>query len=191
MRIIAGSLGGRAIRSVPGSAARPAMARVRESLFSMLEARGINWDGLAVLDLFAGTGSLAYEALSRGAARAVMVENSAPLCRMLARNNDELGLAGRAYVARRDAGRHLRQEPPSPYGLVFLDPPYRRGLAAGALAALTSRGWLAPGAFVAAELETGLAFAAPPELKPAANRLFGQTHLHVWKYENSPLSGDF
>lgn len=191
MRIISGRLGGRRIGSLPGTEARPAMARTREALFSMLEARGLVWSGLAVLDLFAGTGSLAYEALSRGAAQAVLVDNSAMQCRLLARNNADLGLTtGEALIVRQDACRYLRKNPPRPFGLVFIDPPYRRGLADAALELLVTRGWLAQGAFVSAEIEKKATPAGQPGLESCALRLFGQTAAHIWKYnENSALSG--
>ncbi len=166
------------------------MARTRKSLFSILESRGLVWDGCRVLDLFAGSGSLAYEALSRGAARAELVENSLRQCQLLAQNTVALDLAGRAVVVNQDVKRYLRKPPPAPFNLVFIDPPYRRNLAQSALELLIGRQWLAPGAFVAAELEKGAAFAAAG-LQPEADRLFGQTHLHIWKYnENSPVSGN-
>lgn len=192
MRIISGRLGGRRIGSLAGGEARPAMARTREALFSMLEARGVEWRGLAVLDLYAGTGSLAYEALSRGAARAVLVDNSEAQCRLLARNNADLGLAGGiALIVRQDACRYLRKNPPQPFDVVFVDPPYRRGLADAALEFLVGRGWLAPGAFVLAEIEKNAIPAGQPGLEPCAMRLFGQTAAHIWKYnEDSALSGN-
>lgn len=191
MRIISGTLGGRVIHSLPGNSTRPAMARTREALFSMLEARGVAWPGSLVLDLFAGSGSLAYEALSRGAEQAVLVENSAQQCRCLARSNVDLGVEGRAVIASQDVGRYLRRNPPIPFNVVFIDPPYRCGLVDSALSFLVSRGWLAPNAFVAAEIEKGNAPAAPDGLWPVTDRLFGQTFLQIWtNNEDSPLPGD-
>lgn len=191
MRIISGSLGGRVIRTLPDSGARPAMARTRESLFSMLESRGVGWHGCRVLDLFAGSGSLAYEALSRGAASAVLVENSAPQCRCLARNAAELALDGRVVVAQQDVARYLRKNAPVPFDIVFIDPPYRRGLVDGVLSLLASRGWLAAHAFVVAEIEKGCLPVVPEALRLAGERFFGQTFLQIWENnEDSPLSGD-
>lgn len=192
MRIISGKFGGRSIRSLPGAAARPAMARTREALFSMLEARGVNWAGLQVLDLFAGTGSLAYEALSRGASQVVLVDNSEEQCRLLARNNADLGLnEGQALIVRQDACRYLRKNPPRLFDIVFIDPPYRLRLADTAMKFLAARGWLTPGAFVAAEIEKGITPEYPLRLEPVALRLFGQTAVHIWKNnENSSLPGN-
>lgn len=190
MRIISGNLGGRIIKSLPDNSTRPAMGKTREALFSMLEARGVAWEGLKILDLFAGSGSLAYEALSRGAVMACLVENSEAQCQCLASNTESLGLAGKAIVARQDVGRYLRKNPPMPFDVIFLDPPYRKGLVDAALACLVDRGWLAPGAFVVAEIEKGLAANAPRVLCHVAERQFGQTIINIWQNENSIVSRD-
>ena len=99
MRIISGRLGGRRIKTVEGEGYRPAMGKTRESLFSMLTSRGVVWEGARVLDLFAGSGSLAFEAVSRGAELAVLVENSAVAARCLADNIRQLGLLKRNWLA--------------------------------------------------------------------------------------------
>ena len=181
MRIIAGSLGGRRLRTVEGEGYRPAMGRTRESLFSMLEARGLNYDGLAALDLYAGSGSLAFEALSRGASEAVLVENSRPAMLCLEQNREDLGLQACSRLVQQDVGRFLRGRRDGSYGLVFIDPPYGRNLARPALLGLLKYGWLAPGALVAAELEQGMEIRLPDQLTPAGSRVFGQTVLHIWK----------
>ena len=97
MRIISGTLGSRRLLTVEGEGYRPAMGKVRESLFSILSHR-LNWQGLRVLDLYAGSGSLAFEALSRGAAAAWLVELAAPACRCIKANIRNLGLEGRAFL---------------------------------------------------------------------------------------------
>lgn len=181
MRIIAGSLGGRKLRTIEGEGYRPAMGRTRESLFSMLEARGVDWPDTSVLDLFAGSGSLAFEALSRGAPTAVMVENSRAAADCLAANLDVLGLHERAFLAREDVGRFLRRGADGLYGLVFVDPPYGRDLTAPALLALLRHGWLAPGALVAAEVERTARVTPPPAFTLAGTRNFGRTVLNIWK----------
>ena len=180
MRIISGALGGRVLKTPEGRDCRPAMGRVREALFSMLEARGIGWPGLRVLDLFAGCGSLAFEALSRGAASALMVENSRTALRCISENAERLNLADRVRLAGESVPRFLKRAPAETFGLVFLDPPYRRNLAASALQFLAARGWLAEGAFVAAEIETGSRLAPPAAFTPLAERAFGQTRILLW-----------
>lgn len=181
MRIISGTLRGREIQTPRGGDTRPAMGRTREALFSMLEARGMAWQGARVLDLFAGTGSLAFEALSRGAAGAVMVDNSEAIARLLHSNCAALGLEQACRSIKSDVIRFLREPPASGFNLVFVDPPYRRNFAAPVLKLLTDRNWLAPGAFVAAELERELPIEAPESLALEVERPFGQTMVRIWK----------
>lgn len=135
MRIIAGEWRGRKLIG-PAPATRPTSDRVREALFDLLQGR---WEpGGAVLDLFAGTGALALEALSRGAERAVLVEADAGALRVLRRNVELCGAAGRARVLGMDGLQALRrlEREGERFRLVFLDPPYRRGLLAPAMARL-------------------------------------------------------
>jgi 16S rRNA (guanine(966)-N(2))-methyltransferase RsmD len=125
MRIIAGELRGRRIESPPGLDTRPMLDRVREAMFSTLGAR---LDGANVLDLFAGSGSLGLEALSRGARRARMIEKDPEALAILRKNVELLGTADRAEIVRGDAFRKdlwRPVEPAEPYEIVFLDPPYR------------------------------------------------------------------
>lgn len=117
MRIVAGELGGRRLAAPPGEGVRPTTDRVREALFSILGELG----GLEVLDLFAGTGALALEALSRGAAAATLVDTDVEPAEA---NVEALGTGDRCKVVRGDAVRFLRRDPGS-YDLVFCDPPYR------------------------------------------------------------------
>ncbi|HJB11048.1 MAG TPA: 16S rRNA (guanine(966)-N(2))-methyltransferase RsmD [Candidatus Brachybacterium merdavium] len=126
-RIIAGALGGRFVPGPPGRGTRPTADRVREALFSRLDG----WDtlqGARVLDLFAGTGVLSFESISRGAEDAVMVEMHAPTARALRATAKELGIADRCQVHAGKALHHVQQlleEPPAqPFTLIFLDPPY-------------------------------------------------------------------
>lgn len=184
MRVIAGTFKGRRLATPAGELCRPAMGRTREALFSMLEARGADMARTRVLDLFAGSGSLAFEALSRGAPEAWLVENAQGSLRALEANVAALGLEGRARVVREDVIRFLRRAPHTVSGatfdLVFLDPPYRKGLAQRALTELAAGAWLAPGALVTAEVEEGLALGPVPGLEPLASRRFGQTAIHIW-----------
>ena len=150
MRIISGRLGGRRIKTVEGEGYRPAMGKTRESLFSMLTSRGVVWEGGRVLDLFAGSGSLAFEAVSRGAELAVLVENSAVAARCLADNIRQLGVEDCVRLIRDDVRKTLNNTPMGCFDLVFLDPPYRKNLLNATLQGLLKRNWLAPGALICA-----------------------------------------
>lgn len=180
MRIISGSLRGRVIRSPQGDT-RPAMARTREALFSMLEARGMTWSGAKILDLFAGSGSLAFEALSRGAAYAILVDNSEELRKTLAANMEELGLQSQCRLIKEDVLRFLRKPAPMPFNLVFDDPPYRRNYTSRSLELLAKGDWLVSGGFIAAEIEKDLVIEAPASFEAVGERLFGQTMVRLWQ----------
>ena len=127
MRIIAGRLGGRLLKTVEGEGYRPAMGRTREALFSMLAARGLNWSTARILDLFAGSGSLAFEAVSRGAPHALLVESAPQAVRCLTANTAALGLQDQVRLLAEDVLRVLKRPPDAPYDLVFMDPPYDYG----------------------------------------------------------------
>lgn len=152
MRIVAGSFRGRTLQTPPGGATRPTADRTRQALFNVLEhaAWAPDLDGARVLDLFAGSGALGLEALSRGAATATFVESAEPACAALRANIAALRVEDRARLHRRDA-TIAGAPPPQPFDLVFLDPPYAKGLGERALAALASPDWLAPEALVVFE----------------------------------------
>ncbi|BBD07840.1 16S rRNA (guanine(966)-N(2))-methyltransferase RsmD [Desulfovibrio ferrophilus] len=185
MRIISGEFGGRTIRSVSGPGYRPATSKVRGAIFSMLVARGLDWEGLYVLDLFAGSGSLALEALSRGAAYAAFVEKSKNAATCISGNLKDLGLGkDRARVYATDLFKLLSGAPDRAFGLVFIDPPYGKDLLVPALEKALGGGWIAPEAFVLAEVEAGLALepeAVHPDLELVTDRSYGQTRIVVWK----------
>jgi 16S rRNA (guanine(966)-N(2))-methyltransferase RsmD len=147
MRVIAGSLRGRPIRSPRGRAVRPTLGRVREAVFDILGPVG---ETVEVLDLYAGTGALGIEALSRGARRALFVEQSRATVAVLRSNIEELGLAGRAEIACGDAGLVLAglARRGRRFDLVLADPPYAPGLAPGIVERLGRGGILAPEATV-------------------------------------------
>lgn len=148
-RIVGGVAGGRRL-SVPPRGARPTTDRVREALFNMLAAR-LDFDGLRVLDLYAGSGALGLEALSRGAASALFVESDRRAAEVITRNIAALALPG--AVVRRAAVAAVLAGGGGPVDLVFADPPYEVPTAEvnGVLAALDRGGWLAPGAVVLVE----------------------------------------
>jgi 16S rRNA (guanine966-N2)-methyltransferase len=178
LRVVGGRLGGRRLRAVPGWETRPTGDRVREALFAILGGRV---EGARVLDLFAGTGALAIEALSRGASSAVLVEQAAPAVEVIRANLDALGLAERCRVRRTRAEAYLRTQRDGPFDLVLLDPPYAAsvGLVAGLLGRL-ARTALAPGAVVVVEAAArSEAPPWPPGLVPERPRRYGDTSLHV------------
>ena len=180
MRIISGRLGGRNLKTVEGEGYRPAMGKTREALFSMLAARGMDWYSARVLDLFAGSGSLTFEAISRGAEHALMVEMAPQAVRCLKANVAALGVEDEARIVSDDVLRVLKTPPAEPYSLIFMDPPYRKNLADPALRLLATRRWLAPGAFVTAEIEKDARVNLPAEWTLEAERLFGQTRICIW-----------
>lgn len=153
MRIIGGAHRGLALASVgkgdPGAHLRPTTDRVRESIFNLLVNGGYG-DPIAdarVLDLFAGTGALGLEALSRGAARATFVDDGVKARALIRQNIEKMRAMGTTDLYRRDATR-LGENRGAPYGLIFLDPPYGQGLGEKALDAAQAGGWLAPGALI-------------------------------------------
>jgi len=153
MRVIAGRLRGRRIDAPAGRLVRPTYDRVRESVFGSLGDRG---DGARVLDLFAGSGALGIECLSRGAASVTFVERDREALAALRRNLEALGIAGLAVVAPCDALRFLgRGAGRARFDLVFVDPPYGSGLAGEALGRLGPWDGLAPGALVVVEHASG------------------------------------
>ena len=177
MRIIAGEWRGRPVVAPEGRATRPTSDRAREGLFSMLVSRLGSFDGLHVADLFAGTGALGFEALSRGAAHCLFVDNDREAVESIRRNLDKFGASGRADV-RAQGVEHIAS-PPRPRDLIFLDPPYRTGLAEMALRRLADPAWLAPGALVSVETEGALP--VPDGFDREAERRFGKAHVHLFR----------
>jgi 16S rRNA (guanine966-N2)-methyltransferase len=195
-RVITGSAGG--LRLVaPGSVTRPISDRVKQALFSLLEAERIDiWRG-AVLDLFAGSGALAIEALSRGAPRAVLVERDRRAVAAIIENLEHTHLSERARVLRRDVTgfleRGANEVPEAPFAAVFLDPPYAQtGDLAEGLARLggADAGWLDARACVAAKHF----WKTPPpdrvgELARSRTRRFGETAVSVYRRPDRPVAG--
>lgn len=178
MRIVGGRFRGKALAGpAEGSLAiRPTTDRTRESLFNILDHRfhGSLADA-RVLDLFAGTGALGFEAMSRGAKACLFVEDSAEARGIIRRNQEALGLTGTTRIFRRDATGMGRIGPAEPYSLAFLDPPYGKGLATRALASLAEGDWLAEGALVVVEEAAGAPFEAPAGYAAEDERAFGDT----------------
>ena len=148
MRIIAGAWRGRRIEAPAGASVRPTADRVRETLFSMLTSRLGSLEDLRVADLFAGSGALGLEALSRGAAHATFVDRDTKAVAAIRANTDKLGAADRVRVL---AGSALSLPRSEPFDLILADPPYAAGSGSEAAAAVIAADWLAPGAMLAIE----------------------------------------
>ena len=148
MRIITGSARGVRLETLSGESTRPTSERAKEAVFSMLQ---FGLEGRRVLDLFSGSGQMALEALSRGAASAVLVDAGKSAMEVIKRNVQRTKLEGRARPVCSDALRYLERCAEQPFHLVFLDPPYAAGLIPQSLKLLVSRGLLAPGAMVVCE----------------------------------------
>src|SRR6201996_2917633 len=162
MRVVGGRLRGRNLASPDSRDIRPTADRLRESLFNILiHAYADPIQDARVLDLFAGTGALGIEAVSRGAKFALFVDNGAEARALLRNNVEALALGGVTKVYRRDATDLGLAHPMEPFSLVFLDPPYGKGLADKALASLRTGGWLKPNALLVVEEAKAAAFAAP------------------------------
>jgi len=178
MRIVGGRLGGRALAAPRSQAIRPTADRLRESLFNILvHAYGDPVTGARVLDLFAGTGALGLEAISRGAAFALFVDDAAEARALIRENVAELGIGGVTRIFRRDATRLGTAHPVEPFTLVFLDPPYDRGLAEKALASARAGGWLAPAALVVVEEAADAGFKPLDGFEELERRQYDDTEL--------------
>lgn len=182
MRIIAGKHRGLALASVgkgdAGAHLRPTTDRVRESLFNLLLNGGYGdpVDGARVLDLFAGTGALGLEALSRGAAHVTFVDDGVKARSLIRQNVEKCRAQGATKLFRRDATR-LGANKGTPFGLIFLDPPYGKGLGQQALAAARSGGWVAPEALII--WEENAPQTAPVDMDMLDRRRYGDTHIHI------------
>jgi 16S rRNA (guanine966-N2)-methyltransferase len=185
MRIIAGRYGGRRLKTTVGPGFRPAMGLVRESLFSMLEAKGIVWPETRALDLFAGGGSMGFEALSRGAAHVCFVESAPYAVKVIRANAAALETdETRLDIHPEDVAAFLSVRPTEPFSLVFIDPPYRLEVLRRTLDALLRKPFTAQGALINAEFRVGSAFApekAHPFLEVLADRAYGQTRVILWE----------
>ena len=163
----------------PGSdQVRPTSDRLRETIFNiLLHAYGNPVERANVIDLFAGTGAMGLEALSRGAGFALFVERAAPACAILRANVRTLGLECAARLLRRDARKLGIAPEGEKYGLIFLDPPYGRGLVPPVLAALQDGGWLAKNALLIIEESASTMVRLPDGIVLAETRRFGQTQI--------------
>ncbi|HEX9905855.1 MAG TPA: 16S rRNA (guanine(966)-N(2))-methyltransferase RsmD [Propylenella sp.] len=178
MRVVGGRLRGRALAGPRSRAIRPTGDRLRESLFNILfHAYGLPRPDTRVLDLFAGTGALGLEAISRGAAQALFVETGVEGRGLIRTNIEALGLTGATRILRRDATDLGRAGTIFPFDLVFCDPPYGKGLGEKALASAAAGGWLKPGALCVLEEREGVEVEIPDGFTLLDRRATGDSQL--------------
>lgn len=174
MRIIAGDWRGRPLAAPEGRATRPTADRAREGLFSMLQSRIGSFDGLRVADLFAGSGALGLEALSRGASYALFVDNDRAAVDAIRRNLATFAATARSEV--RAQAVEYASLPSAPFDILFLDPPYASGLAEMALDRVANPAWVAPGGLLSLETD-GNRPPPPPGFTVETERRFGKAHI--------------
>ncbi len=178
MRIVGGRLGGRVLQGPKSQSIRPSSDRLRESLFNVLmHGYGDPVTSARAIDLFAGTGALGLEAMSRGAAFALFIDDGAEARALIRQNVEALGLGGTTRVFRRNATRLGPVHPVAKFSLAFLDPPYRKGLAEQALASLREGNWLTADALIVVEEASDAGFRAP----------LGFAELERRRYDDSDL----
>ena len=183
MRIVGGKFRGRALKTPETQNIRPTTDRSRESLFNILiNQMGHDWSGMRVLDLFAGTGALGLEALSRGASHALFVETSVEGRGLIRDNIEAFGLTGIARLLRRDATKMGPVGTMEPFTLAFADPPYGSGLGEAAYASAAAGGWLADDALCILEEAAGSPFALPDGFALEDERRYGDTSLRFMRF---------
>ncbi len=189
MRIIGGKFKGHGLSGPKGQATRPTSDRVRESIFNILAhgVDGFSLEGARVLDLFAGTGAMGLEALSRGARFCQFVDETAEARGVIRRNADALGVIGQCKIWRRDATRLGPAAPQPGFDLIFADPPYNKDLGTKALASLVVGQWFNPQALVVVEEAEKASLACPPELTELDRRVYGDTQILIARAK-SPAS---
>ncbi len=180
MRIVGGRFKGRVLQGPQDNAIRPTSDRLRETIFDILaHAYNDPLGDAAVIDLYAGTGAMGLEALSRGARKALFVETASHARALIRANVDALGLGGVTQIFRRDAVK-LGQAPQGErFGLAFLDPPYGRFLAEQALIALRDGGWLLSGALIVVEEATQAELIVPDGYRVLETRVYGDTKILI------------
>lgn len=178
MRVVGGRLGGRTLAAPESQAIRPTADRLREALFNILtHAYDDPVSGARVLDLFAGTGALGIEALSRGAAFALFIDDGAEARALLRENVTALGLGGASRIFRRDATKLGPVHPLEPFTLAFFDPPYGQGLAEKALVSASAGNWLTRDALIVVEEASKANFSAPEGFIESERRRYDDTEF--------------
>src|SRR5215468_10590693 len=178
MRVVGGRLRSRPIASPKSDSVRPTSDRLREALFNILtHSYGDPVTGARVLDLFAGTGAIGIEAISRGADYALFVDEGVEARALLRDNVESLGLGGVTRIFRRDAAKLGPAHPLEPFSLVFLDPPYGKNLAEKALNSARDGGWLKPEALMVVEEAVDAKFKAPDGFQELERRTYDDTEF--------------
>ncbi len=181
MRIVSGRFRGRTLKAPGDAALRPTSDKVRQAIFNILEHAGFAaefaLEGARVVDLFAGTGALGLEALSRGAKYCLFIEDAAESRAIIRENVEALGLTGASKIWRRDATNLGALDTLAPFDLAFLDPPYRKGLLAPALKGLAAGGWLNANALVIAEAAEDEAMPIVDGFEILDDRVYGDTRI--------------
>jgi 16S rRNA (guanine966-N2)-methyltransferase len=191
MRIVGGRLRGRTLQAPKTQAVRPTADRLREALFNILaHAYDDPVSGARVLDLFAGTGALGLEALSRGASFVLFVDEGVEARALLRGNVEALGAGGTTRVFRRDATKLGPAHPIPPFSLVFADPPYGKGLADAALVSALAGGWLSPHALIVVEESKAAGFAAPAAFSELERRAYDDTEFVFLRLAAASASGN-
>lgn len=186
MRIVAGRFRGARIEAPKGLATRPTSDRVRQALFNVLEhgPPRFDFEGTRVLDLFAGSGALGLEALSRGARHAVFIEESPAARAAIRRNVEALGLTGATKIWRRDAAKLGEAGTLQPFQLIFCDPPYGKSLGERALEEAINGGWTEQGAIAVLEEHADVAISWPPFFREIDRRRYGDTQIAIARLGN-------
>ncbi|MCB5203078.1 16S rRNA (guanine(966)-N(2))-methyltransferase RsmD [Neorhizobium sp. T786] len=184
MRIVGGEFRGRTLAAPKSNDIRPTIDRTRESLFNIIgHVYPEAVQQTRVIDLFAGTGAIGLEALSRGCRHALFVENSVEGRGLLWENIDNFGLHGRARILRRDATKLGSSGNIEPFHLLFADPPYGKKLGETAMQAAHAGGWLAPGALAILEEQADVDPIVDAAFVLLDQRLFGDTRMHFFRYQ--------
>ncbi|MGF9693250.1 16S rRNA (guanine(966)-N(2))-methyltransferase RsmD [Rhizobium sp. 0TCS1.26] len=184
MRIVGGEFRGRNLATPKTNAIRPTVDRTRESLFNIIgHVYPDAIEATRVMDLFAGTGAVGLEALSRGCRSALFVENGVEGRGLLWENIESLGLHGRARILRRDATKLGPVGTMEPCHFLFADPPYGQGLGEAAILSAHEGGWVMPGALVVLEERADVEPAVAPVFQPLEQRIFGDTRIHFFRYQ--------
>jgi 16S rRNA (guanine966-N2)-methyltransferase len=187
MRVVGGTLRGRTLAAPKSPTIRPTADRLREALFNILVHGYDNpIAGARVLDLFAGTGALGIEALSRGAAFTLFVDDGAEARALMRENVATLGLGGTSRIFRRDATKLGPAHPVEPFALAFLDPPYGKDLAEQALASARAGAWLVPDALIVVEEATKAKFSAPEGFTEIERRGYDDTEFVMLRLATAP-----
>jgi 16S rRNA (guanine966-N2)-methyltransferase len=183
MRIIAGKFRSKILNSPKSDDIRPTSDRVRQSIFNILSSRLSNdFSGLSVLDLFAGTGAMGIEAISRGADEVVFIDSGVEARGLLRQNIEYFGIAGQAKLLKCDASNLTKLNKFEPFNLIFIDPPYGKGLGEKALKSAMDNGWIAPDATIVLEEKAETEIVIPDGFELCDERKYGSTQVWFLKY---------